>query len=155
MTKWAVKQYAGPALRAAQPRLAKACFELAQKAYPTGSPWREGTFLADQKMPQSVYFTVEQEGQLLGFLGTMQILDQVDITTVAVDPQFQQRGLAHAMFDQLKATLAAGTVLFLEVRQSNRPALFLYQKVGFSQISVRTDYYQDPLEDAILMKLVL
>ena len=42
---------------------------------------------------------------------------------------------------------------FLEVRKSNEKALKLYEKAGFTRLSVRKAYYQDPVEDAIVMEL--
>ena len=45
--------------------------------------------------------------------------------------------------------------LFLEVRESNEGARGLYAKVGFEVVGVRKDYYHEPVEDAIVMKLDL
>lgn len=154
MTDLTLKNYAGQELIAAQPQLAKACFELAKRAYPNGSPWSERLFLQDQKMPQSLYVIASLNRQMVGFLGCLQVLDQVDITSLAVHPNFQRQGIGRRLFGQLIATLATHTAIFLEVRKSNRPAIGLYQGVGFEQIGLRTNYYQAPIEDAILMKLI-
>jgi ribosomal-protein-alanine N-acetyltransferase len=39
----------------------------------------------------------------------------------------------------------------LEVRRSNRPALTLYEALGFRTTAVRVDYYRDPVEDALIL----
>lgn len=41
--------------------------------------------------------------------------------------------------------------IFLEVRESNQPAIVLYEKMGFEHMGVRKGYYSDPTEDAITM----
>ena len=43
--------------------------------------------------------------------------------------------------------------MFLEVRQSNRYALSLYEALGFGRVGVRSDYYSDPREAAVLLAL--
>jgi ribosomal-protein-alanine N-acetyltransferase len=46
-------------------------------------------------------------------------------------------------------------LLLLEVRRSNRPALGLYRRLGFSVAALRRGYYSDTGEDGIEMNLVL
>ena len=47
------------------------------------------------------------------------------------------------------------TTLFLEVRASNVIAQKLYQNLGFKAYHTRKNYYQDPVEDAILMRKLI
>ena len=42
--------------------------------------------------------------------------------------------------------------VFLEVRVSNHGAKALYQRLGFAENGVRRDYYDNPVEDAIVMR---
>ena len=51
----------------------------------------------------------------------------------------------------LGARRGAQTV-FLEVRESNSPALGLYQGAGFEVTGMRPDYYAQPREDALLLR---
>ena len=55
------------------------------------------------------------------------------------------------------ATLQRAENLFLEVRQSNRAAIQLYDAMGFHQIGVRVGYYPTKKgnEDAIVMAKAL
>jgi len=46
-------------------------------------------------------------------------------------------------------------VLTLEVRESNTPALQLYQRAGFKKAGVRKNYYSTPVEDALVLSFVL
>ena len=41
--------------------------------------------------------------------------------------------------------------LFLEVRGSNQPALAFYAAAGFRLLYARREYYQDPVEDGLVM----
>ena len=41
--------------------------------------------------------------------------------------------------------------IFLEVRESNAPAIFLYEKKGFTQCGIRKGFYRNPVEAALLM----
>ena len=44
-------------------------------------------------------------------------------------------------------------VVFLEVRESNKRAQYLYEILGFEAFHTRSDYYNDPVEDAIEYRL--
>jgi ribosomal-protein-alanine N-acetyltransferase len=44
-------------------------------------------------------------------------------------------------------------VFFLEVRESNAAARRLYSQAGFKMITQRLQYYANPVETAIVMKL--
>ena len=46
-------------------------------------------------------------------------------------------------------------VFFLEVRQSNTPAISLYEKMGYKAIGTRKRFYEKPVEDAIVMSKIL
>ena len=43
--------------------------------------------------------------------------------------------------------------IFLEVRESNTPAIALYESLGFEKIGVRKGYYDKPKEDAVIYRL--
>jgi ribosomal-protein-alanine N-acetyltransferase len=45
--------------------------------------------------------------------------------------------------------------VFLEVRQSNAPALALYEHIGFLRVGVRKNFYANPTEDACLMMCLI
>ena len=49
----------------------------------------------------------------------------------------------------------AGTRILLEVRQGNKRAIKLYERLGFIIYNIREDYYRDPKEDAYLMDVTL
>lgn len=73
----------------------------------------------------------------------------INVDSVAVSPDFRRRGIARGLL--LAAFEGLSGKVFLEVRRSNAPAIGLYEKMGFEKISERRNYYDRPLEDAIIM----
>lgn len=140
---------------AVERKLAQAFWSTAQAAYPAGEAWSLTSFEHDLQATHRRYVVLIINGQVVGYLGVIQVLDQVDVTGIAVHPTHQRQGLAVRLFDTLLASLDAETMVFLEVRQSNLPAQRLYQRLGFRVIGTRPAYYQHPNEDAVLMKLTV
>ena len=73
-----------------------------------------------------------------------------EILNLAVAAEFRRKGVARALVGALLAAFP-GT-LFLEVRASNLAARVFYKCMGFEEVTVRHQYYQKPLESAIVMK---
>lgn len=133
--------------------LVSSCARIAKRAYPAGTGWKLRDFQTDMVAAHRMYAVIYDGEQLIGYVGAVKVLDQVDITGVAVDPAYQRQGRAFKLISALIASLEANTQVFLEVRKSNVAARHLYQRVGFAAINVRKAYYTHPDEDAILMKL--
>ncbi|MDE6707412.1 MAG: ribosomal protein S18-alanine N-acetyltransferase, partial [Oscillospiraceae bacterium] len=79
------------------------------------------------------------------------VLDTADLTNIAVAPEFRNQGIASKLLKFLLQELK-NYHIFLEVRISNIPAIKLYQKFHFKQVGIRKRFYQNPIEDAILMQ---
>jgi len=99
-----------------------------------------------------VYLIMNNEN-IIGFLEIMHVANQCDIIHVEIIEKFRGQGLGrkfleYAMFDmKMKGILD----IFLEVRKSNLVAQKLYSNLGFEQIDVRLNYYNNPTEDALVM----
>jgi ribosomal-protein-alanine N-acetyltransferase len=113
--------------------------------------WHPESFLSYQCL------VAEVERAVAGFLvsrqtfaGTGGMPAEREILNLAVAPAYRRMGIATAL---LKYELARGGVHFLEVRESNRAALALYGKIGFVPAGRRAEYYQSPIEGAIVMKM--
>jgi ribosomal-protein-alanine N-acetyltransferase len=76
---------------------------------------------------------------------------------IAVDDAVRRRGLGLALMEAAQAYSREKTIrlLLLEVRRSNRPAIRLYRRLGFSAMGIRPGYYASNGEDAVEMMLVL
>lgn len=97
----------------------------------------------------------EPEFQLMGFAVASLTAPRAELETIAVAAEYQRRGVARKLFDELadKLPLAGATEIHLEVRASNQAALGLYRRLGFKETGRRPRYYHDPVEDAVLMRL--
>lgn len=97
------------------------------------------------------------DGTLLGYLVFTVILDEGNIDNIAVWRQARRQGIAEALMETLHHFARQwGTAgLTLEVRPSNTGAVSLYKKLGYQEIGRRKNYYLNPREDAIIMRLEL
>lgn len=136
-------------------KLGKLCYQLANAAYPNGAPWQQTTFIADVEMPQAHYDVILVRNRPVGFISHTLVLDEAEITNVAVHPDFQHQGLAGRLLNGCFEQLSLGDQLFLEVRSSNVAAQHLYLKCGFEHIATRKNYYHSPLEDALIMRKII
>ncbi len=97
------------------------------------------------------------ESKVLGFLVSICVSDEWEVESVVVDESERRRGVGSSLIRELvsRAVAAHARALILEVRESNAPARQLYERIGFTQESCRENYYQGPLEHAILYRLSL
>lgn len=94
-----------------------------------------------------------RDGALVGFLLAWRAADELHLTDLGVTPSARRRGVAQALVTELCREDAR--VVFLEVRQSNAPALALYAQLGFTELDRRARYYADTGEDAVVMQRLL
>lgn len=92
-------------------------------------------------------------GQVVGYLFAHHATDEGEILNLAIHPAHGRRGLGTALVRTVLGDLQAGGVarVFLEVRESNRPARAFYQGLGFKAVSRRPGYYSRPREDALVL----
>ena len=76
------------------------------------------------------------------------------ILNLAVSPAYRRKGYAKAILEalELDARKQGADSLFLEVRESNLPAIELYKGFGFSAVGKRTNFYRAPVENALILK---
>ncbi|MBY5990514.1 ribosomal protein S18-alanine N-acetyltransferase [Ferrimonas balearica] len=95
----------------------------------------------------------------VGFYLFQQVLDEVTLMNICVDPVHQGQGWGQALLERalMRARAAEARRCFLEVRASNVAALALYRKVGFVEDVRRKGYYpcSEGREDAVLMSCTL
>ncbi len=97
----------------------------------------------------------EVDAQILGFVIARCADDEWEIENVVVAPEQRRRGLGSELVRELvqEAGRSGATAVLLEVRESNAAARRLYEKIGFTQIGRRPDYYRNPPEDALLLRI--
>lgn len=117
-------------------------------------PWSLALYLRELSTTEGRSYLVARRGSdVVGYAGVMAILEDAHITTVAVTPAHQRRGIAtRLLLVLLREALALGAErVTLEVRASNRGAQALYSRFGFAPSGVRKAYYADNREDAVIM----
>ena len=94
-------------------------------------------------------------GKLIGYFITLDIVDELELLKIAVGKEFQGKGYGRLLMEKVieLAEHLEMSSIFLEVRESNIPAIELYKKTGFKTIGIRPGYYVQPKEDALLMKM--
>ena len=117
-------------------------------------PWSENSVASELKNKLALWLVAEEEGRVSGYIGSQTCGDESDVMNVAVHPDFRRRGIAEALVNSLVEELKAidSHSLTLEVRASNVPAISLYEKLGFSEVGRRKNYYRNPREDALIMR---
>lgn len=98
-----------------------------------------------------------EPGPILGFAVACVLGTQAELETIAAAKHHQRKGLGRLLLQALIARLKAANTdeLLLEVRSSNHSAIALYISTGFLNTGLRPNYYTDPMEDAILMRMLL
>jgi ribosomal-protein-alanine N-acetyltransferase len=121
-----------------------------RRAFPT--PWSLAMFVLELSKPAGVCLTALRGSEMLGYLVCSRYDTVWHIMNVAVDPDKRRMGIASAMLaDLLRRIDGHGVRFTLEVRESNHPAIALYERFGFRAAGHRRRYYQDNGEDAVVM----
>ena len=116
-------------------------------------PWSEAAFRSELTNPQALTLVALREGQVAGFVNIAFAAETADINTVAVGAAYRRQGIGKRLLLAMEAWMEGQvSSYFLEVRQSNAPAIALYQSLGYRQVGVRPRYYHKPDEDGLLMR---
>jgi ribosomal-protein-alanine N-acetyltransferase len=119
------------------------------------NPWTREMYAAELRNPDVSFFLLAKDGDgaIVGFCSFWRVLDELHINNLAVLPERRREGVATALLQRVVDDAAElGTRrMMLEVRRSNTAALALYQRFGFSVAGVRSRYYTNPFEDALVL----
>lgn len=131
-----------------------AAWQIEQRAH--AFPWSEKTFFGNQG-ERYLNLKLTADDRMAAFAITQVVLDEATLFNIAVDPDFQRRGLGRMLLEHLIDELEKRGVvtLWLEVRASNAAAIALYESLGFNEATIRRNYYPTAQghEDAIIMAL--
>ena len=118
------------------------------------SPWKYETFLSSFEVGHKGLIC-KKDNLMIGFIIFSPISPEAHILSISVRNEMQSKGigtlLLKSMLDQCK--VMNYKKIFLEVRVSNEKAINFYEKFGFSKDAIRSNYYTDNSEDALLMSL--
>nr|WP_187116292.1 ribosomal protein S18-alanine N-acetyltransferase [Kurthia massiliensis] len=130
---------------------APAVHRIEEAVFPT--PWTLESFEMEMTKNTQATYVVAEEDSIIGFCGMWVVLDESQITNVAVMPEGRGKGIGEALMrESMRIAREKGCVVMsLEVRVSNTVAQNLYRKLGFQAGGIRKGYYTDNQEDALVM----
>ena len=114
-------------------------------------PWPEIAVRSELTNKLALWLVAVEDGEVLGYVGSQTVLQEADMMNIAVADTHRRRGIARMLVEELIRQLDAYQ-LTLEVRASNAPAIALYEKLGFTQVGLRKNYYHKPKEDALILR---
>jgi ribosomal-protein-alanine N-acetyltransferase len=116
-------------------------------------PWSDEVFKKCLEAG-STGWVMELDGKMIGFILILYQLDEVHILNFCVHPDYQRQGWGMQLMTHMLQNLTnqSAKLVYLEVRRSNEHAIALYEKVGFSKVGERKDYYLslEHREDALV-----
>ena len=118
------------------------------------APWSERSIASELTNEYSLWLVEERDGVAVAYVGSQSCPPEADVMNVAVAPAFRRQGIGEGLMVALMDTLRDKGMesLTLEVRASNSPAIALYDRLGFTEVGRRPNYYTDPGEDALIMR---
>jgi len=121
------------------------------------SPWTRQGYVDEIERPDSIFLTIETDDRgISGFIvGRIVPGPDAEIYNIAVTKKARRHGLGQSLLTEFVSQCRNKEVgnIWLEVRQSNLNAINFYKGSGFAEISLRPSFYNDPVEDAVIMKL--
>lgn len=127
------------------------------EAHAFSMPWKKPDFIQMIESQQSLYFVAVEESnpnEILGCCGVRNIVMEGDISNVVVRQDARNKGIGKKMLTHLLECAHKDwgvTEFTLEVRVGNTPAIRLYESLGFKNEGLRKNFYEKPVEDAMIM----
>jgi ribosomal-protein-alanine N-acetyltransferase len=122
------------------------------------NPWKKDFFYDEISHEISCFYVAEdtETNEIIGYIIFWIIEETLELHDMAVIEKHKKKGIGSFMMNVMLETARTRKVeeLFLEVRKSNEEAIKFYKKFNFKQIGIRKNYYQNPIEDALVFKLL-
>ncbi len=117
-------------------------------------PWSEQSIASELDNVLALWYVALDDDRVVGYIGSQTVCGETDVMNIAVHPDYRRRGIGQILIEELiREVKNLGSIsLTLEVRSSNAPAVSLYEKLGFSQVGLRKNYYRNPKEDAYILR---
>lgn len=112
-------------------------------------PWSRADLEQQLNLDTSHFAVATVDEKVVGYMGLQIFSGEGYVTNVAVLPEYRRQGIAKMLIEkQLQNEMSFIT---LEVRESNLPAIKLYESCGFENVGIRPKFYTNPTENAIIM----
>ncbi len=126
------------------------------------SPWSKSSFEAELGKSYGGLRVLRLKGgdhigPVLGYICFWLVADELQITNLAVHPEYRRRSIGwQLLLHAFQLGHAAGAQFaVLEVGRSNKAARALYEKLGFVAVHKRPRYYSESREDGLVMEVTL
>ena len=123
-------------------------------ASPDAASWSRPAYAAILQDPQRCCcYVAESSGTVVGFVCFRVAGDEAELLNLAVLSSYRRQGTGSRLLEQMfrEAATRGAARIFLEVRETNQPAIGLYQRYGFAVSMRRRGYYSDPPADALVL----
>ncbi|MCL2248306.1 MAG: ribosomal protein S18-alanine N-acetyltransferase [Oscillospiraceae bacterium] len=116
--------------------------------------WTLGFLLADINKEDTYIIAAMHGEEALGFAVFREVGDDGELLQIATHKDARCSGVGSVLLENVLQYAQRKSLhkVFLEVRKSNTPAIRLYEKFGFNEIRTRRAYYDNPIEDALVME---
>ncbi len=117
------------------------------------NPWSSNIFSVElEKENFAFYYVMQYQNRSVAYGGYWKIKNEAHLVTLAVNPSFRRKGLGSRLLEYLLEEIQKRNLdtITLEVRSSNLIAQKFYEKFGFKKVALRSKYYVDTDEDAIV-----
>lgn len=107
-----------------------------------------------QSNVKMIVASLKETDSVVGYHIFYTALDEGDVARIAVNLSCRRMGIADDLLEYIWSYAKQHGIMrvLLEVRESNKPAISLYRKHGFESLGIRRNYYQNPLEDGVIME---
>ena len=115
--------------------------------------WSEKSILETLEQPNTICLMAEKAGRTAGYLLAYTAAGEAEIARIAVVKELQRQGVARALLAELESVCGSERIkkILLDVRCGNTAARALYEASGFKEDGIRQRFYENPVEDAVLM----
>lgn len=114
--------------------------------------WNMNILKDEVNNSNSQYYAILKDDEILAFGGLWFNIDEAHVMNIAVREDNRQKGLGTKLLQFLVelAKKKEKKCITLEVREDNKPAIKLYEKLNFEIVGKRRRYYDNSV-DAIIM----
>jgi ribosomal-protein-alanine N-acetyltransferase len=120
-------------------------------------PWSTRAIREAMQTETALVLVAENGSSVLGFVLARRSGPEAEILDLAVLPRARRKGVARGLLRAVQSRLQGTGVdeIYLEVRESNRAAISLYEGEGYRPVGLRHRYYRNPPENALVLRVAL
>ena len=119
-------------------------------------PWSKKAFQESYVKDYAYFFVAEIDKEIVGYVGLYKMGNDGYITNIVISSLHRRKGIGYKLMSSVLDFAKRENMehITLEVRESNIPAIALYEKLGFVKVGIRKDFYEKPVENAIIYQYI-